>query len=186
MSRPLATLTAALALARSSATGKEVPPPGVRARAVAAFHAALCGDALALGGHYEYDAATIAARVGRYERFHAPGEGLGGSTHGVGWGRANYHPGKVAGDMTDAGDVASRRGRRCQTHRPPSRRLCCAAFDQACPYLAAALIPQCKCPCCCCKITATVRLQHSGCLSGDGHRPDERQAPRFLHPQTGP
>jgi len=25
---------------------------------------------------------------------------------GVGWGRANYHPGKLAGDMTDAGDVA--------------------------------------------------------------------------------
>ena len=24
----------------------------------------------------------------------------------MGWGRANYHPGKVAGDMTDAGDVA--------------------------------------------------------------------------------
>jgi ADP-ribosylglycohydrolase len=36
----------------------------------------------------------------------APGEGLGGSTHGVGWGRANYHPGKKAGDLTDAGDTA--------------------------------------------------------------------------------
>lgn len=106
MARPLTTLTAALALARCSAAGKEPPPAAVRARAVAAFHAALCGDALALGGHYEYDAAVIASRVGRYERFHAPGEGLGGTTHGVGWGRANYHPGKRAGDLTDAGDVS--------------------------------------------------------------------------------
>lgn len=36
-----------------------------------------------------------------YTEFHAPTV-----NYGVGWGRANYHPGKVAGDLTDAGDVA--------------------------------------------------------------------------------
>jgi len=66
----------------------------------------LYGDALALGGHYEYDAKKIREHVGSYEKFHSPGEGMGGKTHGVGWGSANYHPGKRAGDLTDAGEVA--------------------------------------------------------------------------------
>jgi hypothetical protein len=95
-----------VAAAGTTTASSPWPPSGVRARVVATFAAALAGDALSLGAHYEYDAAVIAARVGRYERFHAPGEGLGGTTHGVGWGRANYHPGKVAGDLTDAGDVS--------------------------------------------------------------------------------
>lgn len=29
---------------------------------------------------------------------------MGGSTHGVGWGRRNYHPGQKAGDQTDYGE----------------------------------------------------------------------------------
>jgi len=33
----------------------------------------------------------------------APGEKMGGTTHGVGWGRMNYHPGQKAGDQTDYG-----------------------------------------------------------------------------------
>ncbi len=105
-----ATLTVAVkdvaTAADVGASSKSWPSATVRQRVVAAFNAALCGDALSLGAHYEYDAAAIAAGVGRYERFYAPGEGLGGTTHGVGWGRANYHPGKVAGDLTDAGDVS--------------------------------------------------------------------------------
>jgi hypothetical protein len=44
---------------------------------------------------------VIADRVGSYTELSAPTV-----NYGVGWGRANYHPGKVAGDMTDAGDVA--------------------------------------------------------------------------------
>ena len=34
----------------------------------------------------------------------APGEQMGGTTHGVGWGRRNYHPGQKAGDQTDYGE----------------------------------------------------------------------------------
>lgn len=74
----------------------------IHARAEAAFLGGLIGDALALGGHYEYDAAKIKQKVGVYDRYMAPGD----DNHGVGWGTANYHPGKKAGDMTDAGDVA--------------------------------------------------------------------------------
>lgn len=71
-----------------------------------AFVAALAGDALALGGHYEYDAKKINEMVGSYTYFLAPGQKMGGSTHGIGWGSANYHPGKIAGDLTDTGEVA--------------------------------------------------------------------------------
>ena len=66
-----------------------------------AFKAGLIADSLALGGHYEYDAAKIKSRGG-FENFAPPGK----DNHGVGWGTANYHPGKQAGDLTDAGDVA--------------------------------------------------------------------------------
>ena len=61
----------------------------------------LVGDALALGGHYEYDAKKIKASGG-YADYAKPGE----ANNGIGWGTANYHPGKIAGDMTDAGEVA--------------------------------------------------------------------------------
>jgi ADP-ribosylglycohydrolase len=54
-----------------------------------------------LGGHYEYDARVLAEKVGSFTELSAPMV-----NYGVGWGRANYHPGKRAGDMTDAGDVA--------------------------------------------------------------------------------
>lgn len=58
---------------------------------------------LTCAGHYEYDARKIKDSVGKFSDLGAPGQGLGGTTHGVGWGRANYHPGKGAGDLTDAG-----------------------------------------------------------------------------------
>lgn len=66
-----------------------------------AFKLGLVADALSLGGHYEYDARKIQASGG-YRDFAKPGE----ANNGIGWGTANYHPGKVAGDMTDAGEVA--------------------------------------------------------------------------------
>lgn len=78
----------------------------VSSRIESAFIGGLVGDALALGGHYEYDAAKIKAHVGKYTVFLAPGEKMGGQTNGVGWGTANYHPGKTGGDLTDAGEVA--------------------------------------------------------------------------------
>ena len=34
----------------------------------------------------------------------APGEQMGGETHGIGWGARNYHPGTIAGDQTDYGE----------------------------------------------------------------------------------
>ena len=54
------------------------------------------GDALALGGHYEYDARKIRSNGG-FANFSPPGE----ANNGIGWGTANYHPGKAAGDLTD-------------------------------------------------------------------------------------
>lgn len=62
------------------------------ARARGAVLGGLVGDSLALGGHYEYDARVIAERVGSYTELSAPTV-----NYGVGWGRANYHPGKGAG-----------------------------------------------------------------------------------------
>jgi ADP-ribosylglycohydrolase len=72
----------------------------VASRVRGAVLGGLVGDALALAYHYEYDAKVIAKR-GRQRDFLAPQ-----INYGVGWGRANYHPGKAAGDMTDAGDVS--------------------------------------------------------------------------------
>jgi ADP-ribosylglycohydrolase len=66
------------------------------------FLTGLIGDALALGGHYEYDARKIKTQIGRFENYLPPGE----SNNGIGWGTANYHPGKKAGDLTDAGEIA--------------------------------------------------------------------------------
>lgn len=80
--------------------------PSLVSRLLGAFHGALVSDALCLGSHYEYDAPTIkrAYGGGRIERYMAPGESMGGSTHGVGWGRRNYHPGQKNGDQTDYGE----------------------------------------------------------------------------------
>jgi len=70
-----------------------------------AYFGALVSDAFSLGSHYEYDALKIkAAYKGEIERFMAPGESMGGMTHGVGWGERNYHPGAKAGDQTDYGE----------------------------------------------------------------------------------
>ena len=71
-----------------------------------AFFAALVGDALCLGSHYEYDAQKIFKAYGNkpIEKFMGPGEMMGGQTHGIGWGERNYHPGKKAGGTTDYGD----------------------------------------------------------------------------------
>ncbi len=70
------------------------------------FFGAIAGDALCLGSHYEYDAQKIHAVYGgkAIERYMSPGEMMGGTTHGIGWGRQNYHPGKKAGGTTDYGD----------------------------------------------------------------------------------
>ena len=59
-----------------------------------AIYGSLVADALTLGSHYEYDAKVIkSAYGGTISEFMGPGEKMGGSTHGVGWGRRNYHPG---------------------------------------------------------------------------------------------
>ena len=70
-----------------------------------AMMGSLVADALCLGSHYEYDAPTIkAAYGGQITTYMGPGERMGGSTHGVGWGRRNYHPGQKKGDNTDYGE----------------------------------------------------------------------------------
>ncbi len=71
-----------------------------------AFYGAIVGDALCLGSHYEYDAQKIYEAYGQkpIEKFMSPGEQMGGTTHGIGWGERNYHPGKKAGGTTDYGD----------------------------------------------------------------------------------
>lgn len=70
-----------------------------------AYFGSVVADALCLGSHYEYDAKVIKAAYNNrdIETFMAPGEKMGGSTHGVGWGRRNYHPGQEKGDNTDYG-----------------------------------------------------------------------------------
>ena len=97
-----AALLATVALVRSAPPlAPRYPPATVLARVRVALLASLAGDSLALGGHYEYDARVLAAKFnGSCTDFAAPG-----INHGVGWGRANYHPGKEAGELTDAGDV---------------------------------------------------------------------------------
>merc|ERR1711865_515701 len=70
-----------------------------------AFFGSLVADALTLGSHYEYDAPTIKkAYGGTISEYMAPGEQMGGTTHDVGWGRRNYHPGQKKGDQTDYGE----------------------------------------------------------------------------------
>lgn len=83
--------------------GKSVPTKESRIRG--AFFGSLVADALTLGSHYEYDAKVIKqAYGGVISKYMAPGEQMGGTTHGVGWGRRNYHPGQKAGDQTDYGE----------------------------------------------------------------------------------
>lgn len=89
-----------------ASTGESGTTVDYRQRVEDAFISGLVGDSLALGGHYEYDAAKIKRVHGEYTTLQAPGQGFGGQTHGVGWGSANYHPGKKAGDLTDAGEIA--------------------------------------------------------------------------------
>ena len=70
-----------------------------------AYFGALVADALTLGSHYEYDAPKIKeAYGGTISKYMAPGERMGGETHGIGWGQRNYHPGTTAGDQTDYGE----------------------------------------------------------------------------------
>merc|ERR1719491_323277 len=69
------------------------------------YFGALVADALCLGSHYEYDAEKIhKAYNGTMTTYMGPGEHMGGSTHGIGWGERNYHPGTKAGDQTDYGE----------------------------------------------------------------------------------
>jgi len=65
----------------------------VASRIENAFIGGLIADSLSLERHYEYDAAKIKASGGCRD-YSAPGE----ANNGIGWGEANYHPGKVAGD----------------------------------------------------------------------------------------
>ena len=80
--------------------------PPLPSRIRGAYFGSLVSDALCLGSHYEYDAPKIKAAYGgrSIDRYMAPGEQMGGQTHGVGWGARNYHPGTVAGDQTDYGE----------------------------------------------------------------------------------
>ena len=70
-----------------------------------AYFGTLISDSLCLGSHYEYSAETIKQAYGNkvIDKLYGPGEKMNGSTHGVGWGRRNYHPGMKAGDQTDYG-----------------------------------------------------------------------------------
>jgi hypothetical protein len=55
-----------------------------------ASYGALISDAFCLGSHYEYDAHKIKqAYSGTISKYYAPGEQMGGQTHGVGWGSRN-------------------------------------------------------------------------------------------------
>lgn len=87
------------------ASSAELVSKKVADRIRGAFYAALVADALCLGSHYEYDATKIKkAYGGNISKYMAPGEQMGGETHGIGWGSRNYHPGTVAGDQTDYGE----------------------------------------------------------------------------------
>ena len=82
--------------------------PSKSSRIQGSFFGALVADALCLGSHYEYDAKIIKQAYGgdkaiQHLEYLGPGEKMGGSTHGVGWGRRNYHPGQKRGDNTDYG-----------------------------------------------------------------------------------
>ena len=96
------------AAARTVRSAKLDPTTADRVRG--AFVGALVADALSLATHYEYDATRIKKFYGAIDRYYAPGEKTGGTTHGVGWGARNFHdgngngPAKQAGEQTDYGD----------------------------------------------------------------------------------
>ena len=96
------------AAARTVRSAKLDPTTADRVRG--AFVGALVADALSLATHYEYDATRIKKFYGAIDRYYAPGEKTGGTTHGVGWGARNFHDGngngepKKAGEQTDYGD----------------------------------------------------------------------------------
>ena len=96
------------AAARTVRCAKLDPTTADRVRG--AFVGALVADALSLATHYEYDATRIKKFYGAIDRYYAPGEKTGGTTHGVGWGARNFHdgngngPAKQAGEKTDYGD----------------------------------------------------------------------------------
>ena len=96
------------AAARTVRCAKLDPTTADRVRG--AFVGALVADALSLATHYEYDATRIKKFYGAIDRYYAPGEKTGGTTHGVGWGARNFHdgngngPAKKAGEQTDYGD----------------------------------------------------------------------------------
>lgn len=85
--------------------------PSLKDRIEGAYFGTLVADALTLGSHYEYDATVLKSTYSKTIKgdlvetlpYLAPGELMGGSTHGVGWGRRNYHPGQKKGDNTDYG-----------------------------------------------------------------------------------
>lgn len=91
-------MRAAFAVALAATTGEQIE---------GAFFGALVADALCLGSHYEYDAGAIKkAYGGTIREYMGPGEQMGGTTHGIGWGRRNYHPGQKKGDQTDYGEYS--------------------------------------------------------------------------------
>lgn len=88
----------------SSVMFTNASPTTTNDRIRGAIYGSLVADALTLGSHYEYDAKAIKnAYGGTITEYMGPGEMMGGSTHGVGWGRRNYHPGQKKGDQTDYG-----------------------------------------------------------------------------------
>jgi len=94
----------ALAVVHAASSRADVPTED---RIRGAFFGSLVADAICLGSHYEYDAAKIREAYDGSKtlpKYMAPGEQMGGETHGVGWGSRNYHPGTVAGDQTDYGE----------------------------------------------------------------------------------
>lgn len=94
-------------LSAADVTSKKV---SIKDKIRGAYFGAVVADALTLGTHYEYDAKRIKKFYGAIDRYYAPGEKTGGTTHGVGWGARNYHggngrgPPKRAGENTDYGD----------------------------------------------------------------------------------
>lgn len=103
--RLFATTPLAAAAAAAAATTDESAIT-LQDRVRGAFFGALVADAMCLGSHYEYDAIKIkeAYNGTSFDKYMAPGEHMGGMTHGVGWGARNYHPKTIAGDQTDYGE----------------------------------------------------------------------------------
>lgn len=104
--RPSPVISIALLSSTFSNVSGRVVDPTTKEKIKGAYFGALISDALCLGSHYEYDAPKIKGAYGgkTIDEYMAPGERMGGETHGVGWGARNYHPGTVKGDQTDYGE----------------------------------------------------------------------------------